>query len=48
MSVHPDFPELTTDDELRNARLEMQSYEAIVVATNNAQAVLDVQFRRLT
>ena len=41
MSGHSEFPELTNDDELRNARLEMQIYEAIVVAANDAHAVLD-------
>ena len=41
MSVHPEFPELTEDDELRNGRLEMQIYEAIVVAASDAHAVLD-------
>jgi len=34
-------PELTADVELRNTRRQLQVYEAIAVATNDAHAALD-------
>ena len=40
-SEFPTYPELTADDERRNALLQMQIYEAIAIAANDAHAVLD-------
>ena len=41
-SEHPTYPERTADDERRNALLQMQIYEAIVIAANDAHAVIDI------
>ena len=40
-SEHPTYPERTTDDERRNALLQMQIYLALGMAANDAHAVLD-------
>ena len=41
-SEDPTYPEFTDDDERRNALQQMRIYEAIVVAANDAHAVLDI------
>lgn len=40
-SEHPTYPELNADDERHNALLQMQIYEAIVIAAKDVHAVLD-------